>query len=759
VSAGRRALPRSAALGEREVAELPAEGKEQASVYATGRELLRDELELLKLAVTRYLKRRAAEGLAADGDLYRLRVGPEEVRRFLEERPGEIPGLAELRAEVAARREELARREALAVDAGLPLPLSVCAGRFGLSRLQRSLLVAALAPELDALWARVYTAAWADFTLKRPPAWFLAALVADGEEEELAARAELLPGSLLLRARLLALAEPPDAFPPTQAHRPVHVADRLIEYLLAALAPAEPAPPFHLLGEQELPSLPAVDGELADRLAAALTGPTRLLVLPGPDRRRVELLALAVARRRAALGLGRPRALCLPCGAPWAQGLSLVAEGLREAMLLDALPLVEVAPPPGLAGGSPGRDGEPGLEPAPWAEPGEPPWAALGRLLADLPLPQPAMLQLAEGTAQELGLPPQVVRATLPPLPLEDCRTFWQELLDREEAARPLLAQEPAIVEELARRHPPLVERAERVVREALGVAALDGGTLTRAALAEAANRQAGAGMSTLVQRIVTEFTFADLILPEETLALLRELCDQARLQRKVLEEWGFAAKLPYGRGLAALFGGLPGTGKTMAASVIAREMGQVLFRVDLSKMVSRWVGETEKNLARVFDEAQASRAMLLFDEADALFSRRTEVKSSVDRYANLEVNYLLQRLESFDGLVVLTSNFEAGIDEAFRRRLRFRIDFPMPDQQARLRLWQSMFPAAMPREPDLPLADLAEEFEMAGGPIKQAALRGAFLAAAEGRPVGRDHLFRATEMEYRELGRVLKSQ
>jgi SpoVK/Ycf46/Vps4 family AAA+-type ATPase len=210
---------------------------------------------------------------------------------------------------------------------------------------------------------------------------------------------------------------------------------------------------------------------------------------------------------------------------------------------------------------------------------------------------------------------------------------------------------------------------------------------------------------------------------------------------------------------VSALFSGPPGTGKTMVASLIAKELGLELFRVDLSRIVSKYVGETEKNLGRAFDEAENSQAVLLFDEADALFARRTDVKSSNDRYANLEVNYLLQRLESFEGIVLLTTNNASSIDDAFRRRLRFRIEFDTPEAPERKLLWHAMFPADAPLAADVNFDQLAEQFEMSGGYIKNAVVRAAFLAAAAG-PTQITHglLMRAAQLEWREMGRLGKS-
>jgi SpoVK/Ycf46/Vps4 family AAA+-type ATPase len=222
-----------------------------------------------------------------------------------------------------------------------------------------------------------------------------------------------------------------------------------------------------------------------------------------------------------------------------------------------------------------------------------------------------------------------------------------------------------------------------------------------------------------------------------------------------ILEKWGFQRHLGISRGVSALFSGEPGTGKTMAASVLASELGLELVRIDLSAVVSKFVGETEKNLARIFDEAQDAHAMLLFDEADSLFGKRTELKSAQDRFANLEVNYILQRMETFDGISVLTTNAENAIDPALQRRLNFRIRFPEPEAEERERLWRQLLPPAA-GVGELDFGALAERFEMTGGYIKNAVVRAAVIAARAGRGLSAEDLWSGAHHEYAEMGKVM---
>ncbi|MBL0220190.1 MAG: ATP-binding protein [Myxococcales bacterium] len=245
------------------------------------------------------------------------------------------------------------------------------------------------------------------------------------------------------------------------------------------------------------------------------------------------------------------------------------------------------------------------------------------------------------------------------------------------------------------------------------------------------------------------------LVLPSDIIDSLRELISRVRHRRTVFETWGMDRAMSTSRGLTALFQGQPGTGKTMVASVIAKELGLDLYQVDLSKVMSKWLGETERNLAAIFDAAEDGQVILLFDEADSLFAKRTEVRSSNDRYANLEVNYLLQRLDAFEGMAILTTNNGGSIDPAFKRRLSFRLSFPFPDEDTRTQLWRAHLPPRLPIAGELALERLAHKYQLAGGYIRNACLRAAFLAAQDETSLTQQHLERAVALEFAELGKL----
>lgn len=259
-----------------------------------------------------------------------------------------------------------------------------------------------------------------------------------------------------------------------------------------------------------------------------------------------------------------------------------------------------------------------------------------------------------------------------------------------------------------------------------------------------------------LAQRLEPSATWDDFVLPEPQLKLLKDMVTQVRQRVKVYTEWGFGHKSNRGLGISALFAGQSGTGKTMAAEVLANELRLDLYRIDLSAVISKYIGETEKNLRRIFDAAETGGAILLFDEADAIFGKRTQVKDSHDRHANVEVSYLLQRMEAYQGLAILTTNLKESLDQAFLRRIRFIVKFPYPDAASRAKIWERIFPKETPTR-KLDFRKLGK-LQATGGNIRSIAMNAAFFAAEEGKPVTMQHLLDATKQECAKLERGITS-
>jgi AAA+ superfamily predicted ATPase len=327
-------------------------------------------------------------------------------------------------------------------------------------------------------------------------------------------------------------------------------------------------------------------------------------------------------------------------------------------------------------------------------------------------------------------------RVNVPPLDMSERTALWRTALGSAAAGHD--GEVDAVAVQFA------------LSAEAVRAAAAD--ALGCGALWEAARDQARPRLDELAQRIEPCAVWDDLVLPESQTRTLREIVLHVRNRARVYEMWGFATKSARGLGISALFAGPSGTGKTMAAEVLANELRLDLYRIDLSAVVSKYIGETEKNLRRVFDAAESGGAILLFDEADALFGKRSEVKDSHDRYANIEIGYLLQRMEAYRGLAILTTNMRGALDSAFLRRLRFVVQFPFPDATRRGEIWRRVFPAETPTA-DLDLSRLAR-LDVPGGTIRNIALNAAFLAADADEPVRMSHLALAARSEVAKLER-----
>jgi hypothetical protein len=366
----------------------------------------------------------------------------------------------------------------------------------------------------------------------------------------------------------------------------------------------------------------------------------------------------------------------------------------------------------------------------------------------------PGPLVIRAAPEATLPLEPGFVTAQLPPLSEGERAEFWRGAVAR--AGLPVA--DPDMLAARYRVGPGVIEHvvaqavAQRV-HEQVNPEDDAGKQLEQVAAQHIATR-----LTHIASRVKRLPRWEQVALPGDIIDSIREFVARISQRKTVYDTWGFDEKMSTSRGLTALFYGPPGTGKTMVAGLIARELGLELYRIDLARIVSKWIGETEKNLAEVFDAAEDGQVVIVFDEADSLFAKRTEVKSSVDRYANLEVNYLLQRLDSFEGIAILTTNLEGSIDTAFKRRMSLRLQFPFPDEEMRVRLWASHIPSEVPVQGDFDFAELARRFPLSGGYIRNSTLRAAFLAAQEQRPMGQEHLLRAIALEYRELGKLSTS-
>ncbi|MER8044695.1 ATP-binding protein [Streptomyces sp. NPDC094032] len=660
----------------------------------------------------------------------RLRLVEERVRQAVAVRAGGDPDPDDpyrgqfLTPEAVARVLDPAYGPVLpALGPGAPppgSPLAVLAARFGLAPLDLDLLLVALAPDLDARFEQLYGYLNDDLTRRRPTVGL--ALELCGRAGVAAARFRLSPAAPLVAGGLVEVTEPER--PPLS--RVLAVPDRVTAHLLGDTAP-DPLL-ADVLGRAA--GDPAADPAERDRAAAASGHGHVHLRSHGGDP--AGLAAAALDAR----GLG---VLALDAAALGHHGgtvTSLARTVAREARLADAGvvlgPLEELPDKPGerarvlralcaeLAGIPLFTYGTSGWEPA---------WAT------DTPVTLPVAAPSPERQAAR-----------------------WRDALGRA-AERYETGPGDADAGSLARSvaaHRLDAGQLRRAAGAAVRTAALDGRPVSPADLRAAVRAQNGAGLARLARRVEPAVGWDDLVLPPATHRQLRELAVRARHRDQVLGRWGMRPGGGRGRGVIALFAGPSGTGKTMSAEVVAADLGMDLYVVDLSTVVDKYVGETEKNLERIFTEAAAVNAVLLFDEADAIFGKRAEVKDAHDRHANIESAYLLQRMESFDGIAVLTTNLRANLDEAFTRRLDVIADFPVPDATQRLALWERCLGDRLPRADDLVLGFCADRFELAGGSIRACAVTAAYAAAAEGGPLTMVQLVTAVAQEYRKLGRLV---
>ncbi|HEV7588178.1 MAG TPA: ATP-binding protein [Longimicrobium sp.] len=581
-----------------------------------------------------------------------------------------------------------------------PAAIDWVAALFGLSAFERDVLLLCAGVEMDAGVAASCAAAQGG---ERPWATFGLALAALDEPHWSA----LTPVRPLRRCRLLEV-EPG----PALTSSPLRMDERVLHFL-AGVGFLDPRLQPLLRRRDPPETAAAAHEELSAAAAVRLRGrqgPAPVVMLTGDDPWGQEDVAALAA---AALGLQLHvlRADDLPTGAAELDALATLWD--REAALLPGALLVacEGAAPPGLA--------------------------RLAERVEGL---------LFVATREPVPLRPPVLRLQVDRPEALDQRRLWEHALG------PAAARLNGALDVLAGQFRLSAQTILAAGAEA--GAALAASDRPAAALWSVCRALGGARLEELAQRIEPAARWDDLVLPAAQLATLRQVAAHVRGRVRVYETWGFASRGRRGLGIAALFAGESGTGKTMAAEVLAAELDLDLFRIDLSAVVSKYIGETEKNLRKVFDAAEDGGAVLLFDEADALFGKRSEVKDSHDRYANIEVSYLLQRMEAYRGLAILTTNLKSALDTAFQRRLRFVVQFPFPDAEQRMEIWRRVFPRETPTR-GLDHARLAR-LHVAGGAIRNIALGAAFLAADQDGPVEMLHLLHAAHAECAKTERPL---
>ena len=669
---------------------------------------------------------RQGGGVADDSDVRGLIIGEDDVDRWLTTLDGATTS----------------------VPSPLPLFTPTPGGRlaqlgalFGLEPFEQAAILTALAPEVDLSYANLYAYAQDDVTRKFATVDLVLALWCPDLPARLRARQRLAADAPLRQELLLAVDEGGNPAA-SLLTRPLVLDTRIAAFLLGSDRP-DP-----VLGDALLAVIPSHSpaGEvLPNEIAAHLQ---RLARHALETDRPADLAAATLALRTPQGGRG-PRSVVVWLRGPEGQGKRAAAEGLAAA--LDRRLLVVDSPTlmanhadstqaitrtlreARLQGGIVYWAGADAL--APKREESLPELG--GNLLRPLAgWPGCALFDIRTVGVPHLNGGPLVVDLDFPSPGNEQRRALWDDALAGHTLAPDV---DLGLLTGAFRLTGDQISGAAESAAQAATWHAHDGGTAQIAMrdLVMASRAHSNQGLGMLARKIIPRYTWNDLVLPSDRLAQLHEMCSGVRFAPIVFEQWGFDRKLSSGKGVNVLFAGAPGTGKTMAAEVLATDLGLDLYKIDLSALVSKYIGETEKNLEKIFREGHTSNAILFFDEADSIFGKRSEVKDSHDRYANMEISYLLQRMEEYDGIVILATNLRKNMDEAFVRRMRGAIEFPLPEEPDRLEIWRRTFPVEAPLDPNADLAFLARAFKFSGGNIKNIVLEAAFLAAQAGT---RDH-------------------
>jgi hypothetical protein len=654
-------------------------------------------------------------------------------------------GLAEqqtLGRALTGLQDEIQARRIASRQAGVYLSLPRLTELFGLTQFEEQCLVICLAPEVDRKYEKLYAYLQDDATRRKPDVDLVLNLLCGSQEKKLAARAAFDPYATLLKLKLLQMTDAGTDGQTPLLSRALKLDDRIVNFLLGhrqmdarlerfarMVFPREGAQGMIAAHELYQRTSGFVQAYFADPQSM---GRNVVLFLHGRANLDERLVVEAVCRDFTLPLLIADVAAMKASQLPFAQAAWLLA---REAALQSAVLCLEntdcLVPEPD----------KHLLELNSLVESAKT-FSRLTFMFGSRHWqPQPVIHEC-------LFLSIAVSRPDL-----EICKRLWEQNL----AACERLADDidSAVLAGKFRFGLSQIQDALAAAQNLARWRSPENWRITGSDLSAACRAQSSPKLGALAHKIEPRNTWSEIVLPHDNLAQLRELCEQARYRHRVYGEWGFDRKLSLGKGLNALFSGPPGTGKTMAAEVIAGELQLDLYRIDLSQVVSKYIGETEKNLHQIFLEAQTAHAILFFDEADALFGKRSEVKDAHDRYANIEVGYLLQKMEEYEGVAILATNLSRHIDDAFLRRMHFIIEFPFPDQEYRRQIWQVVFPHEAPLADEVDFDVLAREIKLPGGSIKNIALAAAFYAAGNGQLIQMPHLWQAARREHQKLGRT----
>jgi len=705
--------------------------------YRNNLEFLHDEFRRLDLLLERAVKDfrllRADWGKAQFSGLFISNEEVDELTTAVRKPPAE--SWPETDSSVTILQAEIRDRVIESQREGILLRLPHLSGVFDLSTFENDLLLLALGPQYDLRYQRLYAYLQDDVGRVHPTVDLALRLFCVTEHERVKARESFSSSAPLFSNSLLTPFDETAGAPPLLS-RSLKLDDRIAEFLMGSdrldprLVGNSPIARWvrPKLDQSDLLIAESVKAALEKIISFALAGRPFGCLLYGPEGSGKKAFAEVVCRQSGRLLLVVDLSQLSNSGSSITQLLQIA---FREALLYGSAIYLD-----GWRGSSPAEEENSALQIAEMLIEDFPGLVFLGSLGRWQPRNAHRFLSV------ELPVPDDDLR-----------RQLWEGQLQKNPA---LIGKWDAV--HLAGAFRFTAGQIQQAVGRAETQALLregEGYRITMDDLLAGCRAQSSQHLVSFARKLTPKRTWQDLVLPKDTLAQLEEFCQHVRQRIRVFDAWGFGRKLSLGKGLIGLFSGPSGTGKTLSAEVLARELGLDLYRVDLSSVVSKYIGETEKNLSRVFDDAQMSNAILFFDEADALFGKRSEVRDAHDRYANIEVNYLLQRVEEYEGVVILASNLSKNIDSAFIRRMRFCIELPFPDEEHRQRIWRGVFPSQAPLSEDVDFEFLAKKFKLAGGNITNIALAAAFSAADNGGTIGMEHLMLGLKREYQKLGRV----
>jgi AAA+ superfamily predicted ATPase len=720
--------------------------------YASSWEHLSDELKRLDLLIRlQVLARRGSQPSSPVNQLKGLFITDDEIadlagniRNKSVDEAGEQRDQAECQALLAALahiESEIEQRRAASYQEGTYLSLAYVADLFQLNSFEQQCLVICLAPEIDRKYEKLYAWLQDDVTRKKPSVDLLMNLLLGTVEEKLAARSVFEPQAPLLRFRLLHMDRSLHQEATPLLSRFLKLDDRIVNMLLGAdgidprleRAASMTWPQTTWQGvNTSTETQEHVRAFVSKRFSETIDAPQRLIFyFSGPDES-----GKHVAAEMAASELGR--ALLIGDAAQMTAGSLPIVEAAwllgRESLLQAAVLCVKRVDVL--------VDDQDKMLPQ------------LSGLVEAAQTFSQLTFFFGEGPWRPVKMLPDTVFIEVDfPIPSTQARAeFWSNHLQNENIDGSHLGP----LASKFRFTPRQISEAVVAARDLARWRSSEDDRITLSDVYAACRKQSHHHLASMARRIEPVYTWDDIVLPEDAMDQLRELCARVTHGSRVLGEWGFGRKLSQGKGANALFAGPSGTGKTMAAEIIASELGLDLYKIDLSGVVSKYIGETEKNLDRIFAAAENANAILFFDEADALFGKRSEVRDSHDRYANIEISYLLQKMEQYEGVAILATNLRQNLDEAFVRRLAFTVHFPFPGEADRHRIWTGIWPNETPLVADIDLGYLSRQFKLTGGNIKNIALGAAFYAAGDGGVVTMDHLLHATQREFQKMGKTL---